>query len=136
MADDDPDDRDLAREALQDVDFVEDVRFVAEGQELLDDLRASGSGREHPRPSLVLLDLNMPRKDGREALAEIRADAELRRIPVVVLTTSDDEEDVRGLYELGANSYITKPVTGARLHASLARLVEYWSQVVTLPGSA
>lgn len=138
MADDDEDDRDLTREALRDARFIDEMRFVVDGRDLLDYLRAAGpyaspqpSGR--PRPSLILLDLNMPRMDGREALAEIKADRALRRIPVVVLTTSSDEHDVASAYDLGANSYITKPVTGAKLHDTLHRVAEYWSEVVVLP---
>ena len=138
MADDDEDDRELTRDALQGATLVEELQFVVDGQDLLDYLRRLGpygspqaAGR--PQPSLILLDLNMPRKDGREALVEIKRDEVLRRIPVVVLTTSSDEEDVRRAYELGANTYLTKPVTGARLEVALGRLVEYWSEVATLP---
>ncbi len=134
MADDDEDDRDLTRDALEDARFVEQMEFVVDGQDLIDYLRHDGqytAGR--PRPSLILLDLNMPRKDGREVLAEIKSDKDLRRIPVVVLTTSSDEEDVRHAYDLGANSYITKPVTSAKLHDVLSCLAEYWSEIVVLP---
>jgi len=142
MADDDEDDRDLTRDALQNAEYVEQMEFVSDGQDLIDYLRGDGpyagpdapGGR--PEPSIILLDLNMPRKDGREALAEIKADRELRHIPVVVLTTSSDEVDVRSAYDLGANSYITKPVTGSKLETTLDRLAEYWSQVVTLPRAA
>ena len=138
MADDDEDDRDLTRDALADTEFVESMEFVVDGQDLIDYLRRSGpygsaQAVDRPRPSIILLDLNMPRKDGREALAEIKADSELRRIPVVVLTTSSDEHDVRNVYDLGANSYITKPVTGTKLESMLACLAEYWSQIATLP---
>ena len=141
MADDDEDDRDFTRDALEDSGWVETMDFVADGQELIDYLRelgpyASPDAGARSRPSIILLDLNMPRKDGREALAEIKADAELRRIPVVVLTTSSDEEDVRRAYDLGASSYITKPVTSTKLEAALSRLAEYWSQIVTLPDRA
>jgi CheY-like chemotaxis protein len=142
MADDDEDDRDLTREALEHADCVQQMDFVTDGQDLIDYLRGEGpySGSEPPgrrrRPSLILLDLNMPRKDGREALAELKGDADLRHIPVVVLTTSSDEIDVQRAYDLGANSYITKPVTGAGLQSTLDRLAEYWSQVVTLPSPA
>jgi two-component system, response regulator len=141
MADDDEDDRDLTRDALEDADFIDRMQFVVDGQDLIDYLRHAGSyatpqAAEQPRPSLILLDLNMPRKDGREALAEIKADSELRQIPVVVLTTSNDEHDVRQAYDLGANSYITKPVTGSKLHRVLTRLAEYWSEIVVLPDPA
>jgi len=140
MADDDEDDRDLTRDALANTDCVERMEFVADGQELVDYLRGDGqyasssqAPAERPHPSIILLDLNMPRKDGREALAEIKGDEDLRHIPVVVLTTSSDDVDVRRAYDLGANSYITKPVTGSKLEAMLDRLAEYWSQIVTLP---
>jgi CheY-like chemotaxis protein len=141
MADDDEDDRDLTRDALEDAEYIDQMDFVADGRDLIDYLRRSGpygspesAGR--PRPSIILLDLNMPRMDGREALAEIKSDEELRRIPVVVLTTSNDDHDVRNAYDLGANSYITKPVTASKLETVLARLAEYWSQIVTLPDPA
>ena len=138
MADDDEDDRDLTRDALLDAKNVDRMQFVVDGQDLIDYLRRVGpygspDAAQRPRPSLILLDLNMPRKDGREALAEIKSDHELRSIPVVILTTSNDEQDVRRAYDLGANSYITKPVTGSKLHDVLATLAEYWSQVVVLP---
>ena len=141
MADDDEDDRDLTRDALADVNGVDHMEFVADGQELLDYLRQSGTSgspdaARRPRPSLILLDLNMPRMDGREALAEIKADAELRRIPIVVLTTSRDDQDIRRVYDLGANTYITKPVTGSKLHDVLERVAEYWSQIAVLPDRA
>lgn len=140
MADDDEDDRDLTREALHDARFIEHMWFVVDGRDLLDYLRAAGpyaapQPGQRQRPSLILLDLNMPRMDGREALAELKTDRELRRIPVVVLTTSSDEHDVTYAYDLGANSYITKPVTGAKLHDILHRLTEYWAEVVVLPRS-
>ena len=141
MADDDEDDRDLTRDALENADCVEQMQFVTDGQDLIDYLRgdgpyaAPGSAAERPAPSIILLDLNMPRKDGREALAEIKGDQKLRHIPVVVLTTSSDDVDVRRAYDLGANSYITKPVTGSKLESMLDRLAEYWSQIVTLPSA-
>ena len=141
MADDDEDDRDLTRDALEDTEYIERMRFVVDGQDLIDYLRSAGpyaspQSGTHPRPSIILLDLNMPRKDGREALAEIKSDLNLRRIPVVVLTTSSDDQDVRHAYDLGANSYITKPVTGSKLNEVLTALAEYWSEVVVLPDPA
>jgi len=142
MADDDEDDRDLTRDALEETECVDQIEFVSDGQDLIDYLRGDGayaspeSAAERLQPSIILLDLNMPRKDGREALAEIKNDEGLRHIPVVVLTTSNDEVDVRRAYDLGANSYITKPVTGSKLETMLDRLAEYWSQIVTLPNPA
>lgn len=131
MADDDEDDRDLARDALEGTALGERLRFVIDGQELLDYLRLNGPDK--PRPSIILLDLNMPRKDGREALAELKADKSLRKIPVVVLTTSSDEVDVQRAYELGASSYITKPVTHSQLTQVMQGIAEYWAGIVELP---
>jgi two-component system response regulator len=141
MADDDEDDRELTRDALRQARYIAGMQFVVDGQDLLDYLRRDGAyaslpADAAPRPSIILLDLNMPRMDGREALAEIKRDGDLRQIPVVVLTTSSDELDVRRAYDLGANSYITKPVTHAKLHAVLSSLAEYWTEVVRLPDSA
>jgi CheY-like chemotaxis protein len=137
MADDDEDDRELTRDALADDHLVEQMQFVADGQDLLDYLRRDGAYAPDsvwaPRPSLILLDLNMPRKDGREALAEIKADQALCRIPVVVLTTSTDENDVKKAYDLGANSYVTKPVDGERLVEVMEVVTGYWADTVQLP---
>jgi len=134
MAEDDEDDRDLAQDAFRDAGLTGQIRFVLDGQELVDDLRRH-AGSAHPkRPDIVLLDLNMPRMDGREALAEIRGDESLRDIPVVVLTTSTDEEDIRRSYRLGANSFIAKPVTHAQLVDVMRELATYWFEVVKLPG--
>jgi CheY-like chemotaxis protein len=113
------------------------MRFVYDGQELLDYLRREGAyagpSFDAPRPGLILLDLNMPKKDGREALAEIKANEALRRIPVVVLTTSKDEEDVLRTYDLGVNSFITKPVTFAGLVEVMRTWTRYWLEIVELP---
>ena len=138
MADDDQDDCEFARGALAESEYVADLRFVGDGQELIDYLHAVGAygspqAVERPRPSIILLDINMPRKDGREALAEIKADAGLRQIPVVVLSAHTSADEVRRLYDLGASSFIAKPVTGESLRRVLARLARYWSQIVTLP---
>src|SRR5690242_18555519 len=114
MADDDADDRDMTREAFEASHLLNDLRFVVDGVELMDYLHQKGKYSEpksSPRPGLILLDLNMPKKDGREALAEIKADPRLADIPVIVLTTSKEEEDIHRSYMLHANSYITKPVT-------------------------
>jgi CheY-like chemotaxis protein len=113
------------------------MRFVYDGQELIDYLRREGSyadpSVDAPRPGIILLDLNMPKKDGREALAEIKADESLRRIPIVVLTTSKDEEDVLRTYDLGVNSFITKPVTFAGLVEVMRTWTRYWLEIVELP---
>jgi CheY-like chemotaxis protein len=136
VADDDAEDCLLLREAFAESRVVNDLRFVGDGEELLDYLLGRGEFGDPgaaPRPGLILLDLNMPRKDGREALKEIRADPNLRSIPVVVLTTSRAEEDVFRLYDLGANSYITKPVTFESLVEIVKALKRYWFEVVELP---
>ena len=136
MADDDPDDRLLLEEAWKEDDPVHDLRFVEDGQELLDYLKHNGQysdGASAPRPELILLDLNMPRKDGREALAEIKTDPALREIPVVILTTSQAETDVKCSYAAGANSVVTKPVTFDALVETVKSIKKYWFQTVELP---
>ncbi len=136
MADDDPDDRLLTSDALTEARLINDVRFVENGEELLDYLRRVGKfapPADAPRPGLILLDLNMPRKDGRAVLAELKQDADLRTIPVVVLTTSKDDEDVYRSYDLGVNSYIVKPVTFEALVDILQTLEKYWFEIVELP---
>jgi CheY-like chemotaxis protein len=136
MADDDEDDRQLAQDALRESRLHNELRCVADGEELLDYLLHRGKyvdPASSPRPALILLDLNMPRMDGREALAAIKANAELRRIPVVVLTTSKTEEDICRSYDLGASSYITKPVTFAGLVETMKALGRYWLEIVDLP---
>ena len=136
VADDDDDDRSLIRRALDKGGVVDDLRFVKDGEELTDYLNRAGrySGSiPPPRPGLILLDLNMPRKDGREALREIKANPELRQIPVVVLTTSRAEEDINRSYELGASSYIGKPNTFGALVDALNVVGEYWTDIVPSP---
>jgi CheY-like chemotaxis protein len=137
MADDDEEDRELAREALQDARLANEMRCVTDGQDLMDYLRREGDyadpAVDAPCPGIILLDLNMPKKDGREALAEIKADDALRRIPVIVLTTSKDEEDVLRTYDLGVNSFITKPVTFAGLVEVMNTWTRYWFEIVELP---
>jgi CheY-like chemotaxis protein len=137
MADDDEDDRQLTRDALLAAKLSNPIRFVADGQELIDYLRLDGRyhGRpdDAPRPGIILLDLNMPKKDGREALAEIKSDEGLRQIPVVVLTTSHDELDVVRSYDLGVNSFITKPVTFTSLVDVMRTWTRYWFEIVELP---
>jgi CheY-like chemotaxis protein len=137
MADDDEDDRELTRDALQDSRLAGEMKFVVDGQDLIDYLRRQGPyadpSADSPRPGIILLDLNMPRKDGREALAEIKADESLKEIPVVVLTTSNDEGDVHRTYALGANSFITKPATHAGLIDVMKSITKYWLEIVELP---
>ncbi len=135
MADDDLDDQMLAREALVEARLANDLYFVKDGEELLDYLHNRGKYAEQPspRPGLILLDLNMPKMDGRQALKEIKANPDLRRIPVVVLTTSEAEEDIFRTYELGVNSFITKPVTFEGLVEVMKSLGKYWFEIVELP---
>lgn len=137
MADDDEDDYLLAREALIESRLANHLYFVKDGEELMDYLYRRGNySREvdAPRPGLILLDLNMPKKDGREALREIKADPHLRQIPVVVLTTSKAEEEIYQIYDLGANSFISKPVTFSSLVDVIKTMGKYWFEIVELPG--
>jgi len=133
MADDDEDDRLLARDAFGECEVDVDLRFVEDGEELLEYLQGNGPWAGSPKPSLILLDLNMPRKDGREALAAIKANPALRRIPVVVISTSKAEEDVLRSYDLGVSSFISKPVTYESLLALVRTLSHYWFHTVRLP---
>ncbi len=136
MADDDEDDRLLAKDALEECRLANDLHFVIDGEDLMDYLYHRGKYTQvikSPRPGLILLDLNMPRKDGREALQEIKADPELRPIPIIVLTTSKAEEDIYRTYDLGANSYIAKPVTFESLVSVMKALGKYWFEIVELP---
>jgi CheY-like chemotaxis protein len=136
VAEDDAEDRKLTKEALDVNRLANDLHFVEDGEELLDYLRRQGKYSDPasaPRPGLLLLDLNMPRKDGREALQEIKADPGLRSIPVIILTTSEAEEDIQSCYELGANSFIVKPVTFAGLIRAMRALGQYWFGIVQLP---
>jgi len=135
IADDDEDDRLMAEEALKEARLVNELQFVEDGEELLDYLKARGKyadRKDKPLPGLVLLDLNMPKKDGREALFEIKADPVLRQIPVIILTTSTSEEDIVSAYNLGIDSYITKPVTFAGLVEVIRTLSMYWLNIVNM----
>lgn len=136
MADDDPDDCLFTKEALEDNSVINDLRFVADGEELLDYLHHRGRYADpgsSPRPGLILLDLNMPRKNGCEALQEIKADPELRRIPIVVLTISKAEEDILRAYDLGVNSCVIKPMTFEGLVEAMRTLKRFWLEIVELP---
>lgn len=136
MAEDDPDDRLLARDALDEAALAGRLCFVEDGEELLDYLHRRGRFHDpatSPDPHVILLDLNMPRKDGREALQEIKSDPTLRRIPVVVLTTSTEQEDIARSYDLGVNSFVTKPASFEGLVETMRTLGKYWFEVVNLP---
>jgi two-component system, response regulator len=137
MADDDEEDREMTREALQNSHLANEMRFAVDGQDLMDYLRRQGAyadpNADAPRPGVILLDLNMPKKDGREALAEIKGDDNLRSIPVIVLTTSKDEEDIFRTYDLGVSSFITKPVTFGGLVEVMKTWQRYWFELVELP---
>jgi len=136
MADDDPDDRALTKEAFAESHVANDLRFVENGEELLDYLHRRGKFTDpasSPWPGIILLDLNMPKKDGREALKEIKSDPRFRGIRVVIMTTSKAEEDVVRSYDLSASSYITKPVTFERLVDVVRTLGKYWLEIVELP---
>ncbi len=135
LADDDPDDRMLAKEALEENRLMNALEFVEDGEALMDYLHRRGRYAplvDLPLPGLILLDLNMPRKDGREALEEIKADPNLKRIPVVVLTTSKAEEDILRSYDLGVSGFIIKPVTLEGLVQVMKALVQYWFEIVEI----
>ena len=136
IADDDADDRLMIRDALEENRLANDVRFVENGEELMAYLLRQekySSAENSPRPGLILLDLNMPKMDGREALREIKNNPAIRGIPVVVLTTSKAEEDIYRTYHLGVNSFITKPVTFDSLVSITKDLGRYWFEIVELP---
>jgi CheY-like chemotaxis protein len=136
MADDAPGDRMLAAEALKDARLLNEVRFVENGEELMDYLLVRGKyapPASAPRPGLILLDLNMPRKDGRAVLKEIKNHPTLHNIPVAILTASEDDADVYRSYDLGVKSYIVKPVTFEAIVDTLQTLERHWFQVVELP---
>ncbi len=136
LADDDDDDCMLAREALAESRLLSELYVVRDGEELLDYLYHRGkyvNPNSSPRPGLILLDLNMPKKDGREALKEIKNDPKLRQIPVIILTTSKAEEDIHHTYDLGANSFIIKPMDFESLVEVMRTIGKYWFEIVELP---
>ncbi|MEO6725944.1 MAG: response regulator [Blastocatellia bacterium] len=136
MADDDADDRLLCQQALEESRVLNNLYFVEDGEQLMDYLNQRGkyaAPADAPCPGLILLDLNMPRKDGREALHEIKSNPDLRRIPIVVMTTSQAEEDIFRSYDLGANSFVTKPVTFGRLVELMKALGQFWVEFVEIP---
>ena len=133
LVEDNPGDARLAQEALKEGRMTSRLKVVVDGVEAMAFLRREGTYTGSPRPNLILLDLNLPRKDGRQVLAELKADEDLRRIPVVVLTTSQAEQDILRSYDLHANCYITKPVDLDRFISVVRSIEEYWCSVVTLP---
>ena len=136
IADDDAEDRMLIIDALKESRLNNNLQYVEDGEELLQYLKNEGKYADkdkYPTPGIILLDLNMPRKDGREALKEIREDASLRKIPVIVLTTSKAEEDILRTYDLGVNSFITKPVSFSAMVEVMKTLNRYWLEIVELP---
>ncbi len=139
MADDDAEDCLLVREALGEIGYPCDIRFVRDGEELFDYLSREGEyidGRDTPRPDLILLDLKMPRMDGRETIRRLKSDPRFRPIPVIALTTSSAPDDVEASYALGANSYIAKPTTFRDLVEILRVVVRYWFETARLPPKA
>ena len=134
LVEDNPGDARLTVEAMREAKVRNRMHVVEDGVEAMAFLRRQGRYGEAPRPDLILLDLNLPRKDGREVLAEVKADPALKRIPVVILTTSRAEEDVLRAYDLHANCYVTKPVDLAQFMKIVSQIDEFWVKVVTLPG--
>lgn len=138
IAEDDDDDFFLAQEAFDEYNLANEIHRVKNGEELLNYLKRRGQFQQpklSPPPVLILLDLNMPRMDGREALKEIKSDPELRKIPVVIMTVSREEEDVVRSYELGANSYIRKPVRFSEMIEIIKTIGKYWFEIVELPSA-
>jgi len=133
LVEDNPGDERLTREALKEGKVYSNLHWVKDGVEAMEFLRRSGRYQDVPRPDIVLLDLNLPKKDGREVLQDIKNDPELKRIPVVVLTTSKAEEDVLRTYDLHANCYVTKPVDLEKFIVVVKSIDRFWLTVVTLP---
>jgi CheY-like chemotaxis protein len=133
LAEDNPGDVKLTRKALEQAKLVNNLHVVTDGVEAMNFLRQEGEYAEKPRPDLILLDLNMPRKDGREVLEDVKDDESLRRIPVVILTSSDAEEDVVKSYERHANAYLTKPVDFEGFLEIIGALEDFWLEIVKLP---
>ncbi|KPL01079.1 MAG: chemotaxis protein CheY [candidate division Zixibacteria bacterium SM23_73_3] len=136
LAEDDPGDQELTRRALEQSRIRNELHIVEDGEEALDYLLRRGKYEDpttSPKPDLMLLDLNMPKMDGKQLLEQMRADPRLRRIPVVALTTSKQENDIVRTYDLGANSYIVKPVNMDQFVSAIKILKDYWFQIVVLP---
>ena len=133
LVEDSPGDVRLTQEALEEVKIRNNLTVARDGEEAMELLRSNGAADSIPRPDLILLDLNLPRKTGREVLEEVKGDPALRRIPVVILTTSNEEGDVLGSYDLHANAYITKPVDLDQFIAVVVSIQDFWLEIVTLP---
>ncbi len=133
LVEDDPGDVELTKEGLQDAKMLVNLHAVDDGEKALKFLRREAPYTEAMRPDIILLDLNMPRKDGKETLAEIKADPALRSIPVVILTTSEAESDIAQCYDLGANCYITKPISFEAFTKVVAMIEEFWFTIVKMP---
>ncbi len=133
LVEDNPGDADLAREALENSKIRNTLSVVGDGEEALAFLRRSGKYAAAPRPDLILLDLNLPKKSGREVLAEIKSDDYFKRIPVVVLTVSKDEEDIMESYNLHANCFITKPIDLHQFLRVVRAIEDFWLTIVKLP---
>jgi two-component system response regulator len=133
LIEDNPGDADLAREALETSKLYNSLRVVGDGEEAMAFLQKQGEYADAPHPDLILLDLNLPKKDGREVLEEIKADDDLRRVPVVVLTTSSDEQDILKSYNLHANCYITKPIDLEQFTRVVQSIQDFWFSIVVLP---
>jgi len=133
LVEDNPGDADLAREALEKNKMCNELYVVSDGVEAMAFLRREGKYADVPRPDLILLDLNLPKKDGREVLAEIKTDENLKRIPVVILTMSQSEEDILKTYNLHANCYITKPIDLAQFFKVVQSIQDFWLGIVILP---
>ncbi len=134
MAEDNPADARLVQEAMKEAKILNDLHVVPDGVEAMAFLRREGRYSEAPRPNLIFLDLNMPRKDGREVLSEIKDDEDLRRIPVVVMTSSKAEEDIARAYNEHANCYVRKPIDFDQFHAVVKAIASFWFTTVELPG--
>lgn len=133
LVEDNPGDADLAREALEDSKIYNRLHVVDDGEKAMAFIRREGPYAGVPRPELILLDLNLPRKDGRQVLAEIKSDDNLKRIPVVILTTSQAEEDILKSYDLHANCYITKPIDLQQFLHVVRSIEQFWLSIVVLP---
>ena len=133
LVEDSPGDVRLTREALKEGKVRNNLSVVNDGVEAMEFLRRQGKYAEAPRPDIVLLDLNMPRKDGREVLAEMKSDESLKRIPVVILTTSEAEQDILKTYDLHANCYLTKPVDLEQFISIVKSVEDFWLTIVQLP---